>query len=165
MQLFIGIFLLAAARSPRSFNGRGLRATRRRFMSRTSVGSVGPHMGTERTVLQVLPHLPGSYDGVGDYALTLAERLRDDHGLVTVFAVAGETSVNERAGFQVLSGLTSLSYAPCHHVVLHYANYGYHTRGVPRALVKVAKERRGRIPGRWVTIFHELYASGPPWRS
>jgi hypothetical protein len=122
-------------------------------------------MAAEQTVLQVLPQLPGSNDGVGDYALTLARRLRDDHALVSVFAVAGGTSVTDRDGFRVLSGMRSLSYAPCDHVLLHYANYGYQSRGIPLGLVKIAQERRARIPGRWVTTFHELYASGPPWRS
>jgi len=122
-------------------------------------------MAGGQTVLQVLPHLPGSNDGVGDYALTLARRLREDHALTSIFAVADETSATDRNGFKVLSGLPSLSYAPCDHVLLHYANYGYHSRGIPLRLVKIAQERRGRIPGRWVTVFHELYASGPPWRS
>ena len=53
----------------------------------------------------------------------------------------------------------------CDHVLLHYANYGYQARGIPVALLKSAQETRARIPGRWVTTFHELYASGPPWRS
>ena len=61
----------------------------------------------DTTVLQIVPQLPGSYDGVGDYALNLAKALSADHGLTTVFAVAKETEVSSKEGFQVISGLDS----------------------------------------------------------
>ena len=50
-------------------------------------------------------------------------------------------------------------------MLLHYVNYGYQPRGVPFALRRLARELRAQLPGRWVTTFHEIYASGPPWRS
>ena len=122
-------------------------------------------MPLEATVLQIIPHLPGSYDGVGDYALALARRLQANHGLRTTFAVPAATAVGEKEGFKVVSGLRSALSADCHHVILHYANYGYQGRGVPFALRDCARELRRRLPGRWITTFHEIYASGPPWRS
>jgi hypothetical protein len=51
------------------------------------------------------------------------------------------------------------------HVILHYANYGYQARGVPFLLRAFVKQLRSQLRGRWVTTFHELYASGPPWKS
>jgi hypothetical protein len=120
------------------------------------------------TILQIVPQLPGSYDGVGDYALTLAKSLATRYGQQTIFAVAQETSATAKEGFQVLSGLSSdLSREPLRfeHVVLHYANYGYQTRGVPFQLRDFARALRKNLPGRWITTFHELYASGPPWKS
>jgi hypothetical protein len=51
-------------------------------------------------------------------------------------------------------------------LIVHYANYAYSRRGVPLWLArglglwKLGSDRR-----RLVTIFHEVEASGPPWRS
>lgn len=120
-------------------------------------------------VLQIVPHLPGTFDGVGDYALNLAKALSADHGLTTTFAVAGKTSATSKDGYAVISGLnrdTSGELAEkCEHVILHYVNYGYQARGVPFSLRAFAKQLRRQLRGRWVTTFHELYASGPPWKS
>jgi hypothetical protein len=126
-------------------------------------------MNTDVGIWQVLPHLPGSNDGVGDYALTLARRLLASHGLRTTFVVAAATPVQEKEGFRVISGLdvdsaTSSAGLPAH-VILHYANYGYQPRGVPFQLLRFARELRHRLTGHWITTFHELYASGAPWRS
>ena len=126
-------------------------------------------MEIDDRVWQVLPHLPGSNDGVGDYALTLARQLAALHGLKTTFVVAASTSVREKEGFPVISGLHSalaptLAERPAH-VILHYANYGYQQRGVPVQLLRFARDLRIRLRGAWMTTFHELYASGPPWRS
>jgi hypothetical protein len=120
-------------------------------------------------VLQIVPHLPGTFDGVGDYALNLARRLSADHGITTTFLVAGKTSVRSREGFNVISGFDASQAATLardhEHVILHYVNYGYQARGVPFLLRAFAKQFRTQLRGRWVTTFHELYASGPPWKS
>lgn len=122
-----------------------------------------------KTVLQIVPHLPGTFDGVGDYALNLARALSCDHSIRTTFLVAGKTSVTSKDGYAVLSGLshndpTELA-QKCEHVILHYVNYGYQARGVPFSLRGFAKQLQSQLRGRWVTMFHELYASGPPWKS
>jgi hypothetical protein len=121
------------------------------------------------TVLQIVPRLPGTLDGVGDYALNLAKALKADHGITTTFLVAEKTSVPSRDGYEVISGWSRDSSAglaeKCAHVILHYVNYGYQARGVPFGLGAFARQLRSRLPGRWVTTFHELYASGPPWKS
>jgi hypothetical protein len=121
------------------------------------------------TVLQIVPQLPGTFDGVGDYALNLAKALSSEHGIETTFAVARKTSVTSRDGYAVISGLNRDASAELaqnyEHVILHYANYGYQSRGVPFSLRAFAKQMRSQLRGRWVTTFHELYASGPPWKS
>jgi hypothetical protein len=120
-------------------------------------------------VLQIVPHLPGTFDGVGDYALNLARALSADHGIDTTFLVAGKTSATARDNYAVISGLNvdaSVELARDHeHVILHYVNYGYQARGVPFVLRAFVKQLRSQLRGRWVTAFHELYASGPPWKS
>lgn len=126
-------------------------------------------MPAPKTILQIVPHLPGTFDGVGDYALNLAKALSANHGIDTILAVAGNTSVESREGFPIVSGLDPASgerlAQKCEHVILHYVNYGYQTRGIPFHLRSFARQLRAQLRGRWLTKFHELYAWGPPWRS
>src|SRR5438477_301195 len=107
-------------------------------------------MPTVDTVLQIVPHLPGTFDGVGDYALNLAHALSAEHGITTTFLVAGKTSATSKDGYTVISGLNvgaSAELARGHeHVVLHYANYGYQARGVPFLLATFVKQLRPLIP-------------------
>jgi hypothetical protein len=122
----------------------------------------------DASVLQIVPQLPGSYDGVGDYALALARSLRRDYQLNTVFLIAKQTDVAEKENFAILSGLNALEdfSVQDRHVILHYANYGYQNRGVPFQLrnhVRAFRRSGGR--DRRITTFHELYAFAPPWRS
>lgn len=121
------------------------------------------------TVLQIVPQLPGTSDGVGDYALNLARALSADHGITTTFLIARKTSATAKDGYEVISGLNFAASAElaqkCEHVILHYANYGYQARGVPFSLRAFAKQLRSQLRGRWVTTFHEFSASGPPWKS
>jgi hypothetical protein len=120
-------------------------------------------------VLQIVPNRPGTFDGVGDYALNLARSLFADHGISTAFLVAGKTSATSTDGYNVISGLRAQACAELarehDHVILHYVNYGYQARGVPFMLRAFVKQLRSQLRGRWVTTFHELYASGPPWKS
>jgi hypothetical protein len=126
-------------------------------------------MSARATVLQIVPHLPGTFDGVGDYALNLAKALSADHGITTTFVVAEKTSMTSKDGYAVISGLNRDMPAKLareyEHVILHYVNYGYQARGTPFCLRAFAKQLRRELRGRWITTFHELYASGPPWKS
>lgn len=122
------------------------------------------------SLLQILPRLPGARDGVGDYALNLARVLAKEHEITTVFAVGEKTSGTAAGDFKIVS-LRSFTAEPaslardCDHVLLHYVNYGYQPRGVPFWLARWTKQRRAALRGRWLTLFHELYASAPPWKS
>ena len=119
------------------------------------------------TLLQIVPQSPGSFDGVGDYALGLAKALSANHGYETVFAVAKSTGTTAKPQFPIVAGLDSAlaSDLSCDHVILHYANYGYQARGVPLRLRQFVRALREKLRGRWITTFHELYAFGPPWGS
>jgi hypothetical protein len=106
---------------------------------------------------------------VGDYALTVAKKLRDDYGANTVFTARDIASSAYVSGFEIVplaspatSGLLSRKHD---HVMLHFVNYGYQKRGVPFWLLPILRDLRAQCPGDWLTIFHELYASGPPWKS
>lgn len=90
-------------------------------------------------------------------------------GARTVFAAGDFSSVANHAGFEILP-LSSLSGGQrpaktIDHVILHYVNYGYQNRGLPFGLVRLFSNLPRSGPDSFLTIFHELYASGPPWRS
>jgi hypothetical protein len=108
-------------------------------------------------------------DGVGDYALALARGLRDEHGIDSVF-VAQETEAKHKIDSFHIFALQEFSRAriaheTCNGIILHYVNYGFQKRGVPVTLVSLLKTLRHQCGGALLVIFHELFASGPPWRS
>jgi hypothetical protein len=117
-------------------------------------------------LLQIVPRSPGAVDGVGDYALTIAKKLRQNFGCDSVFATFEAETKNERMEFQCLP-LDDLpqSNNAFSRILLHYVNYGFQKRGVPFHLVSLLRKLQAQAGGKVVTVFHELYASGPPWRS
>lgn len=127
-------------------------------------------------VTSIIPRLHPAIDGVGDYALNLASQLRQDFGIETHFVVgdlkwAGAAHIEgfpiSRVPLQSANILLSLlpSDRPTT-VLLHYVGYGYGKRGCPSWLVDGLQRWRTTSTHRLlVTMFHELYASGPPWTS
>ncbi len=101
------------------------------------------------TIVQVVPHTPPPFEGVGTYAAALAEALAK-LGIETRFLVP------ERTVQGLLRGI-----GDAERVLLHYAGYGYQRRGCPAWLAAGLERWKGRL----VTVFHEVWASGPPWRS
>ena len=125
-------------------------------------------MAISNRILQIVPRAPGSHEGVGDYALRLAERLSSDYETDTIFAAAETGSLSRVGNFAVVAPLDTTverACANCRGIVLHYVNYGYHKRGLPVRLPQFLRRLRDVSHGRLVTIFHELYASSAPWRS
>ncbi|MEH1780022.1 MAG: glycosyltransferase family 1 protein [Nostoc sp.] len=124
----------------------------------------------------IVPRLPPAIDGVGDYALNLARQLRQDFNIQTHFIV-GNTKWNGAAeidGFPVSQVsdrspdalLDLLSTDRSSSILLHYVGYGYAQRGCPVWLVDGLQRWKSLFPKRsLVTMFHEVYASGPPWTS
>ena len=125
----------------------------------------------------MVPSFPPVVSGVGDYALLLAEELRRRHNLHTRFIVGNPdwAGASEAKGFSVTKApaRTSESLARILNeqacaglpVLLHYVGYGYEKRGCPLWLVKGVEQWRRAQGKRLVTMFHELFAFGPPWRS
>jgi hypothetical protein len=48
-------------------------------------------------------------------------------------------------------------------LVVHYVCYGYQRRGCPISLIRSLRSLRSSRHFRMISVFHELYASGPPW--
>jgi hypothetical protein len=106
-------------------------------------------------VLQIVPSLPPPDEGVGSYALCL-ERALAGHGISTCFLTAEDGGLARR--------LEEAEAADA--LLLHYANYGYQRRGCPLWLPgALHRWHRGAGNRRLITVFHEVYATGPPWRS
>ena len=131
-----------------------------------------------RRVVHIVPSLPPPPEGVGSFALTLAEALRARHGIESRFLVAAPSRrasgeipalAIPRATPEALSGAleeaTEGDGGAETTVLLHYANYGYEPRGCPSWLVDGLTGWKARRRSRLVTVFHEVWASGPPWRS
>jgi hypothetical protein len=129
-------------------------------------------------LIQVVPMLPPAIDGLGDYALNLARQLRLDFEVNTHFVVGtptweGENSIEgfpisilpKRSGEALSSLLLDIGSSPTL-VLLHYVSYGYALRGCPVWLVQGLQHWRTTGNNRILaTMFHEVYASGPPWAS
>jgi hypothetical protein len=135
-------------------------------------------MNTSASVTCIVTSLPPAIDGVGDYALNLARQLRQDFGIETHFVVGEPTweGAREIEGFPIsvlpvrsnaaaLSSLLNERPSPAT-VLLHYVGYGYARRGCPLWLVEGLRQWRTTGVSRFlVTMFHEIYACGPPWSS
>lgn len=127
-------------------------------------------------ILQIVPRLPPTIDGLGDYALNLARQLCQDHNIQTHFIVcdrawSGENTIE---GFPIsqlsassaknLSSLLSKKQART--VLLHYVGYGYAKRGCPTWLADGLKTwHYSSNQHKLVTMFHEIFASGAIWES
>ncbi len=109
-------------------------------------------------IVQVLPRAPDAEEALGAFALALASDL-DGLGIRSdLVAVQAGASVRLEPAFRGPD-------APALSVLLHYVNYAYDSRGIPGGLVDGIEAWRRGGSGRLVTVFHEVHASGPPWRS
>lgn len=131
-------------------------------------------MSSSRLIV-IVPRVAPLMDGIGDYALALARGLRSEFNVASSFVVTDPAWKGSQVeGFAVhrLRGHTSdelfeaLPQERAGRVLLHYEGYAYAKRGCPTWLIE-ALERWQKTSSEHVllTLFHELYASGPPWTS
>ncbi|MDS3859245.1 hypothetical protein RIF25_00350 [Thermosynechococcaceae cyanobacterium BACA0444] len=122
-------------------------------------------------LLQIVPDLPPSVNGLGDYALNLARPLYSNYGIVTEFAVGNPNwKSTDRPGYvenfkatpvQSRKADALVELIKDHEIViLHYVGYGYAKRGCPFWLVHGLEEWKKQRNCKLITMFHELYASG-----
>jgi hypothetical protein len=141
-------------------------------------------------IVQVLPRFRPNMDGVTDYALQSAQLARDKFGIDTQFLICepdGQTNdqfdgfaiahLPEKTAvalFDVLSRIVS-DLSVCDNlkrgqttcsIVLQYSGYGYNQDGAPIWLLQALQKFVAKKPHQLsiATIFHELYATSPPWR-
>jgi len=129
-------------------------------------------------ITQIVPRLPPAISGVGDYALLLARELRKTHQVDTKFVLTdtdwrGESRID---GFEVerLPRKTdevlraAMGNSSARWTVLHYVGYAYAPKGCPLWLIRALERTVGlrtEPPQPLITMFHELYATGPLWTS
>jgi Glycosyltransferase Family 4 len=127
-------------------------------------------------LIQIVPELPPAVGGVGDYALLLADEL-GRLGLETTFVVPEpqhQMQLEHPRDLPEVSAVLPRPDALAQRlqvlrpdvVLLHYSGYGFAKRGAPLWLARGLRRWKRRAPAaRLVVMFHELWASGPPWTS
>jgi hypothetical protein len=136
------------------------------------------------TCIHIVPALPPQIDDVGGYALNLALRLRQSHGIESRFIVCDpqwngpsrvEGFVVRRLRLRTEAGIWSLLATAKEKdsaVLLHYSGYGYDNLGVPIWLYLGINSWLGEQTGRstasqkqFCTVFHEsLESCAKPWK-
>jgi len=124
----------------------------------------------------LVPAFPPPFEGVGSYAQALAGTLAAMHGQTGRFLVGDPAWRRgaETGGAEVVSLPARSPEAlfrllerdvPAGTILLHYANYGFDPHGCPDWLIAGVEAWRQGAAGRLlVAFFHEVAASGPPWR-
>lgn len=124
-------------------------------------------------------------NGVGDYALGVARILRAVHDIGSVFVVCNPhwTGPAEVEGFptfalrersasalvsvlQEIQGATNRqsTNAGATTLLLQLSPYGFDTNGAPFWLSRALRDwKAANNDRRIITMFHDLYANGPPW--
>ena len=122
-------------------------------------------MNKPALVLQVVP--PG-VGGVRDFADALARQWQHQGVASPRWALTERAAAAQplHQGVQALLAHTDVNSRPAVlPVLVHYSGYGYHPRGLSGWLPRQLAELRRRHAVRITVYFHELHASGPPWRS
>jgi hypothetical protein len=109
------------------------------------------------SILQIVPRQPPPEEALFQVAQRLLEAF-GDHGVESRIVAASP----DRSRFE-----QALAAAPADQVVLlHYVGYGYARRGAPNWLARSLDDWLESASGRRLAVhFHEVAASGPPWRS
>lgn len=113
------------------------------------------------------PRFPPQNCGIGDHVVFLTNQLRDQQQFEFGVLVASPKWEESKAPKTPFSERWSGNPPPGTKVLfLQYSGYGYAKRGAPIKLaLQIQRMRRKRPEIRLVTMFHELFAFGPPTSS
>jgi hypothetical protein len=130
----------------------------------TTVSSLksDPEAAASRTLVQLVA--PGS-GGVRDYLDCLRQGWLAQGSSTEVLELSASLADQIPLATR-LHLLSATGSGPCT-LLIHFSGYGYHPRGLCGWLVREVQATRRAFGSdlRVVTMFHELFASGPPWRS
>jgi hypothetical protein len=127
-------------------------------------------------ILHLVPASSGELGGVQAYARALAEALGNRFGVGNTLLplgrplaydeVPGERAASGERLLEQVDAFAGTGSADDLRLFLHYSNYGFEARGCPLWLPGFLASVARSWPGsRLLTFFHEVYATGPPWRS
>jgi hypothetical protein len=124
-----------------------------------------------RLLIQVVPQLLPGRNGVSDQAVLLAGGLKEDFGIESAFVVLNSTEssrlpypeVHCEPG-QLLESCLKLTGGEPGAILVHVSGYGYSTDGAPALVADALQDVRASGRLRIAAYFHELYATGMPWK-
>lgn len=127
---------------------------------------------TNRLLIQVVPRLKPGRCGVSDQAILLAGELKAAFGIDTAFVVLNSKEPCDVpflavhcAPSRLRQECLSLSEGRPGAILLHLSGYGYSADGAPTLLAEALANVRADGRFRIAVYFHELFATGMPWRS
>jgi hypothetical protein len=133
-------------------------------------------------LIHIAPELPPTVGGLADYTAILSQRVVEvsDGAVETVLVHSGHKpteavevdfpsvdlsgTCSATALAETIERLAGEAEGPAV-VLLEYSGYGYAKRGAPLWLVRGVRQVCGGNALPLMTMFHELYATGPPWTS
>ena len=127
---------------------------------------------TDRLLIQVVSQLKPERCGVSDHAILLARELEAAFGIRTAFVVLNSSEFCSSpfpqvhcAPTQLLEACGSLSEDHSSAILVHCSGYGYSADGAPFSLAEAIERVCAIARFRIGVYFHELFATGMPWRS
>jgi len=137
-----------------------------------STMSMAGNLAGNRRLIQVVPRLLPTRCGVSDHAITLASELRTSYGIDSAFVVLNSDercdlpySITHCAPPQLLSACVAFSESQPAAILVHLSGYGYSADGAPALLAEALQSVRADARLRVAVYFHELFATGMPWKS
>jgi hypothetical protein len=129
-------------------------------------------MPGNRQIIQVVPRMTPALCGVSDGSLLLARELKAGFGINTAIAVLNANQTDDvpfpilyGSPAQLLETCLTLSKGEPGYLLVHLSGYGYSADGAPTLLAEALKSVRADGRFRVAVFFHELFASGMPWKS
>lgn len=125
-----------------------------------------------RRLIQIVPRLLPTRCGVSDHAIALASELNASYGIDSAFLVLNSNerrdvpySVTHCSPDQLLKACISFSKNQTSAILVHLSGYGYSADGAPTLLAQALESIRADGRFRVAVFFHELFATGMPWKS
>jgi len=123
-------------------------------------------------IIQIVPRMTPMHCGVSDGCLLLARELEAEFGIKTAIAVLNAKQTHDvdlpiRYGSpgQLLAMCLDLSEGEPGSLLVHLSGYGYSADGAPTLLAEALENVKADGRFRIAVFFHELFATGMPWRS
>jgi hypothetical protein len=130
------------------------------------------NLAGNRRLIQVVPRLLPTRCGVSDHAIALASELSASYGVDSAFVVLNSDercdlpySITHCAPHQLLNACVAFSGSQPAAILVHLSGYGYSADGAPTLLAEALERVRADARFRIAVYFHELFATGMPWKS